>query len=165
MSDLVAIAYPNLETAREVSQNVGQAQKAHLIELDDMVIAEHRHDGKLKLHQPSLAGVGAAGGALWGGLIGLIFFAPLFGMAIGAAAGAAAGKMTDAGVDDNFMKNLAAQLEPGKAALILLVRSANMEKILAEVKVPGDVIQSSLQSETEQALKDALAAAGSGSAA
>ena len=163
MSDLVAIAYPNVETAREVAQNVGQAQKAHLIELDDMVIAEHRNDGKLKLHQPSLAGVGAAGGALWGGLIGLIFFAPLLGMAIGAASGAVAGKLTDSGVDDNFMKNLAANLEPGKAALILLVRQANTDKLLAEVKIPGEVIQSSLQTETEQALKDALAAAGSAS--
>src|SRR6476646_11415734 len=163
VSDLVAIAYPNLETAREVAQNVGQAQKAHLIELDDMVIAEHRNDGKLKLHQPSLAGVGAAGGALWGGLIGLIFFAPLFGMAIGAASGALAGKLTDSGVDDNFMKTLAANLEPGKAALILLVRQANTDKLLAEVKIPGEVIQSSLQTETEQALKDALAAAGSAS--
>jgi uncharacterized membrane protein len=136
VSDLVAIAYPNLETAREVAQNVGQAQKAHLIELDDMVIAEHRNDGKLKLHQPSLAGVGAASGAL-------------------------AGKMTDSGVDDNFMKNLAAQLEPGKAALILLVRQANMDKILSEVKIPGEVIQSSLQSDTEEALREALEKAGS----
>ena len=141
MSDLVAIAYPNLETAREVAQNVGQAQKAHLIELDDMVIAEHRNDGKLKLHQPSLAGVGAAGGALWGGLIGLIFFAPLFGMAIGAASGALAGKMTDSGVDDNFMKNLAASSSRARRPLILLVRQANTDKILAEVKIPGEVIQ------------------------
>jgi uncharacterized membrane protein len=156
VSDLVAIAYPNLETAREVAQNVGQAQKAHLIELDDMVIAEHRNDGKLKLHQPSLAGVGAAGGALWGGLIGLIFFVPLFGMAIGAAAGAVGGKMTDAGVDDNFMKDLAAKLEPGKAALILLIRQANTDKILEEVKIPGEVIQTSLATEEEERLRSSL---------
>ena len=51
------------------------------------MIVEHRGDGKVKLHQPSMAGMGAAGGALWGGLIGLIFFMPLFGMAIGAASG------------------------------------------------------------------------------
>jgi len=69
--------------------------------------------------------------------------------------------MTDSGVDDNFMKNLAAQLEPGKAALILLVRTANMDKILAEVKIPGEVIQSSLQSDTEEALREALEKAGS----
>jgi uncharacterized membrane protein len=161
VSDLVAIAYPNLETAREVARNVGEAQKSHLITLDDMVIAEHRNDGKIKLHQPSLAGVGAAGGALWGGLIGLIFFAPLLGMAIGAASGAAAGALTDAGVDDNFMKDLGAKLPAGGAALILLIRQVNAEKVLAEVKIPGEVIQTSLTTETEQALKDALAGAGS----
>jgi uncharacterized membrane protein len=160
VSDLVAIAYPDLSTARRVATRVGEAQKAHLIELDDMVIVEHRNDGKIKLHQPSLAGVGAAGGAMWGGLIGLIFFAPLFGMAVGAAAGAAAGAVSDSGVDDKFMKQLGTELESGGAALILLVRQANMEKILAEVEVPGEVIQSSLNSETEQALRDALANAG-----
>ena len=160
MSDLVAVAYPNLETAREVASNVGQAQKAHLIELDDMVIVERRGDGKIKLHQPSLAGVGATGGALWGGLIGLIFFVPLFGMAIGAAAGAAAGAMSDSGVDDKFMKDLGTKLESGGAAVILLVRQANMEKILSEVKIPGEVIQTSLTEDSEQALRDALERAG-----
>src|SRR3954451_5133687 len=128
VSDLVAIAYPDLATAREVASNVGQAQKAHLIELDDLVLVERRGDGKIKLHQPSLAGVGAAGGALWGGLIGLIFLAPLVGMAIGAASGAAAGAMSDAGVDDKFMKDLGSNLQPGGAAVIALVRQANMEK-------------------------------------
>ena len=160
MSDLVAVAYPDVATAREVTSNLGQAQKAHLIELDDMVIVESRADGKIKLHQPSLAGVGAASGALWGGLIGLIFFVPLFGMAIGAAAGAAAGAMSDSGVDDKFMKDLGTKLESGGAAVILLVRQANMEKILSEVKIPGEVIQTSLTEDSEQALRDALERAG-----
>jgi uncharacterized membrane protein len=161
VSDLVAVAYPDLETAREVASNIGEAQKAHLIELDDMVIVEHRGNGKIKLHQPSLAGVGAAGGALWGGLIGLIFFMPLFGMAIGAASGAAAGAMSDAGVDDKFLKDLGTKLQSGGAAVIVLVRQANMEKVLADVKIPGEVIQTSLSGDTEQALRDALARAGS----
>ena len=160
MSDLVAIAYPNLETAREVVQNVGEAQKAHIIDLEDLVIIERRQDGKVKLHQPSMAGAGAAGGALWGGLIGLIFLVPLFGMAIGAASGAVAGKLSDSGIDDNFMKDLGTKLQPGGAAVIALIRSVNAEKLLAEVKIPGDVIQTSLTTDGEQALRDALAAAG-----
>jgi len=160
VSDLVAIAYPDVATAREVASNVGEAQKAHLIELDDLVIVERRGDGKVKLHQPSLAGGGAAGGALWGGLIGLIFFMPLFGMAIGAATGAAAGKMADTGVDDRFMKELGEKLQPGGAALIALVRQFNREKVLSEVRIPGEIIQTSLTGDSEQALRDALANAG-----
>ena len=165
MSDLVAIAYDDLDTAQQVAANAGEAQKAQLIDLEDMVVVERRMDGKVKLHQPSLAGTGAVSGALWGGLIGLIFFVPFFGMAIGAATGAAAGAFGDYGVEDNFMKELGMALEPGKAAVIFLVRKMTVDKVLPEIKIPGKVIQTSLDDETEQRLTDALAAAGAGAPA
>ena len=159
MSDLVAIAYPDLATAQTVMGNLGEAQKAHLIQLDDAVIVERRPDGKVKLHQPSSAGFGAAGGALWGGLIGLIFLVPLFGMAIGAASGAVAGHFTDTGVDDEFMKKIGTELTEGKAAVVLLVREITADKVLPEIKIPGTVIQTSLNNEDETALQAALDAA------
>ncbi len=160
MSDLVAIGYDDLATAQQVAANAAQAQKAHIIDLDDLVIVERRQDGSVKLHQPSAAGAGAVGGALWGGLIGLIFFVPFLGMAIGAATGAAAGAMSDYGVDDNFMKQLAEALQPGGAAVILLIRKVSVDKVLPEIKIPGKVIQTSLDNETEGRLADALASAG-----
>ena len=123
MSDLVAIGYDSLATAQEVAANAAEAQKGHVIDLEDLVVVERQQDGKVKLHQPSVAGAGAVSGALWGGLIGLIFFMPLFGMALGAATGAATGALSDYGVDDNFMKQLGAALEPGSAAVIFLVRT------------------------------------------
>jgi uncharacterized membrane protein len=156
MSDLVAIAYKDVPTAQQVAGNLGEAVKAHEIELDDLVIVERKDDGNVKLHQPSLAGAGAIGGALWGGLIGLIFLVPLFGMAIGAAAGAAGGALSDTGVDDKFMKRLGEELTPGAAALILLVRKVSADKILPKVQIPGKVIQTSLSNEDEQALQAAL---------
>src|SRR3954470_15586900 len=137
MSDIIAIAYKDLPTAQEVTSNLAEAQKAHLIDLDDLVIVERQGDGKVKLHQPSLTGAGALGGAAWGGLIGLIFLVPFFGMAIGAASGAIAGKLSDTGVDDKFMKELGDKLEPGGAAVIGLVRSINEERILEHVRIPG----------------------------
>lgn len=156
MSDLVAIAYDDLDQAHRVASNLGEAVKAHVIELEDLVIVERKQDGKVKLHQPSMAGLGAASGALWGGLIGLIFLVPLFGMAVGAAAGAAGGALSDTGVDDKFMKRLGEELDPGKAAVILLVRKVSADKILPEVKEPGTVIQTSLNDEDEQRLEQAL---------
>lgn len=159
MSDLVAIAYDDVPTAQQVASNIVELQKAHEIDIDDLVVVERQYDGKVKLHQPSMAGRGAVGGALWGGLIGLIFFVPLFGMAIGAAAGAAAGAMSDAGVDDNFMKQLGASLEPGGAAVIVLVRKITADKVLPQIKIPGRIIQTSLDNETEARLSEALAAA------
>jgi uncharacterized membrane protein len=160
MSDLVAIAYDNLDTAQQVAANAAEAQKAHVLDLEDMVIVERQADGKVKLHQPSMAAAGAVSGALWGGLIGLLFFVPFVGMAIGAASGAAAGKMSDYGVDDNFMKQLGSELGEGKAAVVFLVRRVSVDKLLPEIKVQGKVIQTSLDDETEQRLSDALASAG-----
>ncbi len=160
MSDLVAIAYADVDTAKEVAGNIVQLQKAHEIELDDLVVVERRGDGKVKLHQPSATAGGALGGAFWGGLIGLIFFVPFFGMAIGAASGAAAGALSDYGVDDDFMKRLGAELSPGSAAVIALVRSFTQDKVIPQIKIPGTIIQTSLDNTTEQELADALAAAG-----
>ena len=159
MSDLVAIAYDDLSSAEQVVSNLGEAQKQHLIALEDCVIVERQADGKVKLHQPSLAGAGAVGGALWGGLIGLIFLVPLFGMAIGAASGAAAGALTDTGVDDKFLKELGSHLDEGKAAVIVLIREITADKIIPEIKIPGKVIQTSLSNADEAALSTALEAA------
>ena len=160
MSDLVAIAYPDLATAQEVAANVARLQKGHEIELDDMVIVERKSDDKVKLHQPSAAGAGAVSGALWGGLIGLIFLNPLLGMAFGAAGGALGGSMVDYGIDDNFMKELGTELEPGGAAVLLLIREVSVDKVLPQIKIQGKVIQTSLDNDTEARLSSALATAG-----
>lgn len=94
---------------------------------------------------------------MWGGLIGLIFLAPLLGMAVGAASGAVAGKMTDLGVDDNFMKDLGEKLPAGGAALFLLGRSDAPDKLIERVKpYGGHVMQTSLSEEAEAHLRDAL---------
>ena len=157
MANLVAIAYDDVDQAREVTATLGQLAKEHSITLEDVVIVEHREGGKMKLHQPSIAGMGAASGALWGGLIGLIFLVPLFGMAIGAATGAAAGAMSDYGIDDNFMKELGQKLPEGAAAVFVLVREATTDKVVPEIsKHGGHVIQSSLSNEQETALQEAL---------
>jgi uncharacterized membrane protein len=160
MSDLIAIAYPDVATARQVAGRVGEAAKGKLLDVDDLVIIERRADGKIKLHQPSLAGVGAVGGAAWGGLIGLLFLVPVFGMAVGAASGAVAGAMSDGGIDDNFMKELGDQLQPGAAALIGLIRNVNTDKLLSDIQVPGTIIHSSLSDEAETQLREALEQAG-----
>ena len=58
MSNLVAIAYDDLDQANQVMGTIGQLVKEHSLTVEDAVVVEHKADGKLKLHQPSLAGVG-----------------------------------------------------------------------------------------------------------
>src|SRR5204863_8031307 len=58
-----------------------------------------------------------------------LFMVPVFGLVMGAASGAIAGKLTDIGIDDKFMKDVAAALQPGTAAVFALVRRSTPDKV------------------------------------
>ncbi|MEV0649875.1 DUF1269 domain-containing protein [Phytomonospora sp. NPDC050363] len=158
MSYLVAVTYPDPQTAQTVLGKLFELQKGKLITLEDAVVVERKADGKVKLRQSgSNTAIGATGGVLWGGLIGLLFFAPLLGMAVGAAAGAASGALTDTGVDDKFMKQLGTELQPGGAALVVLVRDATQDKILDRLgQYGGKLVHTSLDNEAEENLRNAI---------
>lgn len=166
MSDLVAIAYPDINQAEQVLEKLGQMRKAQLIDLDDAVYVTKDAQGNIKLHQAvNLVKAGAGYGALWGGLWGLLIGAlvlqPIAGAAIGAGVGAGsgviAGKLNDFGIDDNFIKQLGTTLTPNSSAIFVLVRSVTPDKVIPEVsKFGGKVLQSSLSHESEARLQAAL---------
>jgi uncharacterized membrane protein len=135
-------------------------QKEYLISLDDIVVAYKTDKGKIKLQQAlNLTAAGAAQGSFWGLLIGLLFLMPVFGVVAGAAAGAASGALTDLGIDDKMMKQLAENLKPDGAILFLLVRTATEDKVLAGLQgAGGKLLQTSLTHEDESKLQAALAA-------
>jgi uncharacterized membrane protein len=161
MSDLVVIEFPSEAKAEEVRQRLLDMQKEYLIDLGDAVIATKQPNGRIKLNQIyHPAAIGAATGALWGTLVGLIFLMPVVGAAVGAASGVIGGALTDVGLNDRFMKDVAASLDSGRAALFLLVRKMTTDKVLADLKgVGGKVMRTSFDHTKEEALRAALDAA------
>ena len=158
MSNLIAIGYPDVTTARNVSAELAQLTKEQAIVLDDMVVVERRADGKIKLppvdehgrrrsrgrravgrpHRPDLPSPAARHGG-------------------GCRGGRRGGAVTDVGVDDKFMKGLGEHLKEGGAAIVVLVRQSTPDKVLPRIsQFGGEVIQSSLDNETEAHLQDAL---------
>src|ERR1700751_3524217 len=160
MSDLVVVAFPTEEKAEEVRQKLLDMQQEYLIELGDAVVAGKQPNGQIKLNQlfhPTATG--RAGVALWGTLIGLLFLMPLAGAAIGAGAGALGGALTDAGINDQFMRDAAQTLQSGNAALFLLIRKMTTDKVLEALDgVGGTVLRSSFDHTKEEQLRQALAA-------
>jgi uncharacterized membrane protein len=159
MSDLVVIAFPTEAKAEEVRQKLFSMQKEYLIELSDAVIAVKDLQGHVKLNQlVNTTAAGAVSGAFWGSLIGLIFLMPLAGAALGAASGTLGGYLTDVGINDNWMKETAAVIQPGTAALFVLVRKVTGDKVLEALKGEGGtVLKTSLDHTKEAALQAALA--------
>src|SRR5206468_1589105 len=117
--------------AEEVRLKLRKMQRDYLIDLGDAVVAVKDEQGKVKLHQAvNMTAAGAASGGFWGALIGLLFMNPLLGLVVGAGAGAASGALTDVGINDAFMKELASTLKPGSSVLFVLVRKATPDKVL-----------------------------------
>jgi uncharacterized membrane protein len=160
MSNLVVIAFPTQELAFELRAELVKLQQEYLIEMEDVVIVTKDADGKVKLHQPvSLTAMGAVGGSFWGMLVGLLFLNPLLGMAVGAGAGALSGKLSDIGINDQFMKDLAENFQPGSSAVFVLIRKATTDKVLdalAGFTGKGKVLQTSLTKTEEGELRQVI---------
>ena len=129
MNTLVVIGYKDVDQAEEVRLKLRKLHRDYLIDLDDAVVAVKDAAGKIKLHQA----------------INLT------------AAGAVSGSLKDVGINDNFMKDLAATLMPGSSALFVLVRKMTPDKVLQELQgLGGTVIQTSLSDDDEAKLQAAL---------
>jgi uncharacterized membrane protein len=161
MSTLVVIGYNDMYKAEEVRLKLRKLQSEYLLDMEDAVVAVKDTAGKVKLHQAvNLTAAGAVSGGFWGTLIGLIFLNPLLGLAVGAGAGAVSGALSDLGINDQFMKDLAATMTPGSSALFVLVRKATPDKVLEEIKgTGGKVLKTSLSHEDEEKLQAALTSA------
>jgi uncharacterized membrane protein len=161
MSTLVVIGYNEIHKAEEVRLTLVKLQRDYLIDLEDAVAVTKDAKGKIKLHQTvNLTAAGAASGGFWGMLIGLMFLNPLLGLAVGASAGAVSGALVDLGINDQFMKDLAATLTPNSSALFVLVSKSTPDKVLDEVKgTGGTILKTSLSHEDESRLQAALSAA------
>jgi len=158
MSELVVLGFPNKDRAEQVMDLAGSLGREELLDLEDAALVWRTPDGKIKVQQSiSPVAAGAAGGALWGMLLGLLFLVPLFGMAVGAAAGAASGKLADVGIDDRFLKEIAATITPGTAAIFALVRRSTPDRV-REALAPYEptVLRTSLTKDKEDELIAAL---------
>lgn len=175
MSTLIVIVYPDELKAEQVRLDFMKMSEEYLVTLQDAVIAVKKPDGRVKLLQMyHLALGGAISGALWGTLIGLIFMMPIFGLVVGASTGAVAGALSDVGINDSFMRQLASTLKPGSSALFVLVDSPITDKVMEDLKgTGGTIIQSSLSNvdqaklqkvldETQEAIKSGNAGAKDG---
>ena len=87
----------------------------------------------------------------------------LLGLAAGAASGALAGYLTDVGIDDSFIDEVADSLPPNASAIFLLVRRATPDKMLAEFEGSGGrVLRTSLSRVDEERLQAILQARAAG---
>jgi monoterpene epsilon-lactone hydrolase len=159
MATLTVWKFDNPTGAGEALRKLQRLQKQQLIDIQDAAVVEWQPgEKKPKTRQAvSLTGAGALSGAFWGMLFGLLFFIPFIGLAVGAVLGGLAGRLSDYGIDDDFIKSVRDQVTEGTSALFLLTvtGSATVDKLQDELKGKmGSLIKSSLTNEQEAKLRE-----------
>jgi len=160
MSEFVVVVFNDEFKAEEVRLDLLKMQADHLVDIEDAAVLVRSGAGKVKLHHVShLTLSGALTGGFVGTMLGVVLMNPVFavlGLAAGTAMGAVSGSMSHAGIDEEFMKDLAEHLKLGSSALCILVRE-EVEKVLTELnKFEGKVFRTSLTKEDEEKLVAAL---------
>jgi uncharacterized membrane protein len=157
MSQLVVVGFNHLDDARAAMRRLRDLERAGKISFEDTAVVERAEDGKAHVRNEvsGTTETGAAVGAVLGGL--LVFALPVVGIAIGAALGAAFGTLLDRGVSGKFVDEVKDTLQPGRSALFLVVKDAEADALIPALRdFEGDVIQTSLDEEAEDALRQAL---------
>ncbi len=167
MLHMIVFAMPSVDGAYVMRDALDDLRSFDLVDVKDAAVVEHHHDGSVRVRQAfDLIGAGVLGGVAWGAFIGVIFLTPWLGMALGGIAGALAGKFTDIGIDDNFIREVGEQIQPGHSALFLLIdnwESSKALRLLADFD--ATITRTTMPPDEEDRLRAFFAAAAADDAA
>ncbi len=159
MADLLVLTFDVESEARDALRAMRGLEGAGVLHLTDTAVVAKDLDGKV--HIKNEWSSGTEFGAVVGGLAGLLtsFFFPVAGVAVGAVAGGWIGSTFNTGVDGEFVRDVRESLQPGRSALFLMIGEANPAALRAALQPyagQGHVLQTSLSSEMEEAMRQAL---------
>lgn len=159
MPNLVVVTFDNEEEAAQVREALEEAEDEKLISLDDSAVVVKDADGTVRVENEVDRGVkiGAVGGGLLGLVIGFLIGGPIISAALGLVAGVLGGDLANLGIDQRFIDDVSAALEPGSSALFIMVREAEPDAV-SEALEPfeGKIYYTALPTEAEEELRQLL---------
>jgi uncharacterized membrane protein len=136
--EILAVVLDKPTRATELLVTLTNLASEGKVRLHDAVIVAKDAEGKTQIVETVdvTPAKGALSGTWWGMLGGLLVGGPVFLAAAigGAAAGALYGKLVDRGLADGWVREMAAWIDPGTSALLLLIDSGFDPALLAELK-------------------------------
>jgi len=158
MADLIAIGYPDVNTAMQALDEAEKLAGDLVIQPDAMAAIIRSEDGKFRtITNQHHVGAGATWGMFWGLLFGILFFVPFLGMAFGAGLGALTGKLGKGAIDKAFQDQVRDMMKPGTSALFMIVEQMTTDKAVDGLsQFGGTVLKTSLSKEAEAELQSEL---------
>lgn len=144
MSELVVFTYQHPDRAAEVLKHVASLQREHirkpLVGIEDAAVAVKDADGQVRIRQTLETATkmgGVATGSLWGVLVGFLFGGPLLGALVGAGVSWLLGRKIDIGIANDFIQSVSDDLQPGRSALLLLVKDTPIDTLAETLNAQG----------------------------
>jgi uncharacterized membrane protein len=159
---LWAIGFDDVERADQVRNEIARLgwDEHYLCLLETVVVVRHS-DGTFTVdRKPFPAATNIVGCTTVGFLAGLVLSAPLTGAIVGAALGSVGTAVTaQAGIGEEFVRDVEDLLEPGTSALFVLDAEGDMELILHRIHgLGGTVVRTNVDPERAKLIQSMLAA-------
>jgi uncharacterized membrane protein len=132
--EVFVIVFPDVTKAASVLTVLQDLNKQGTIKLHDAATIVREHGGKLTIKDTRdfETGTSVVAGSLLGGLAGVLTGGhALRDAAIGAVGGFAAGKIIDLGFKDDYLKEIADQLQPNSSAIVAAVTFVDEPRAIA----------------------------------
>ena len=139
MGEVVVLTFDSPGGAERALETLAPLRRENLLVLEDAATVTLDEGGRVRVRQTRdvSVGRGAGWGASLGLLAGAVLAAPLGGALLGAGYGALAARLSDAGLDNRWMQEVAARVPPGGSALFLMITHADRERALTELERMG----------------------------
>jgi uncharacterized membrane protein len=179
MRQLIVVGFSDRYRAVDVLNELRRMNFDWVVDLDDAVAVYRDNKGKLRIQQSYdlTSGDGAALGGVWGALVGAALAIPftagvsaaaagtalaagaLTGGAVGAAGGAidASFWKEDAGIPEDFVKQVGGLIQPGNSAIFALLDTNDPEGVAAQFRgYGGTVLRTNLSPEQSARIEKVL---------
>src|SRR5690554_4115565 len=157
MATLTVLKFDDSEAADKALEGLQELRERHVLAIADAAVVtwpQGRRAPRTK-QAVNTVGVGALGGTFWGMLVGFLFMVPLLGAVVGAAAGALSGALTDIGINDDFIKQVRDEIQPGTSALFLLSSTEAPDRVAEQLSQYNPTLFSTnLSREQEDKLRE-----------
>jgi uncharacterized membrane protein len=167
MADLIAIGYPDLQTAEQAEAELERLAEDLVIEPDAIAVISRDEKGKFHVRTTHHeVATGATWGMFWGLLFGFLFFIPLLGWAVGTGIGALMGLVAKLEISSEFQRQVRDMLQPGTAAVFVVAEKMTTDKVIDSLaKYHGTVLKTSLPKDVERQIQEALSGSAIGASA
>jgi uncharacterized membrane protein len=148
---LTALVFPDKYRATEAKIALMRLADEGRIGILDSAVVIRYEDGKVRLHTETDPAAPGRTHGFWHGIAGALM----------SMAGDVAGKLLEQDIDDRFMKDLGATMQPGTSALFVLVRQGSTDRatVLGKMhELGGRVFYTNLPESMEHQLIAELAA-------